>query len=99
MSNLDPVVVSPNEYRLLLDAPEARVVEMRIPPGGSDTEHSHPHEFVYFIHGSKARIHVGDETVELEPPDGHIMEHEPWTHRVENVGDRELLAVVFELKQ
>jgi quercetin dioxygenase-like cupin family protein len=99
MDNLDPVVASPNEYRLLLDTPEARVVEMRLPPGTSDQAHSHPHEYVYFIHGGKARVHVDGATIELDPPDGHIMDHEPWTHRVENIGDREILALIFELKQ
>jgi len=99
MSNLDPVVDSPNEYRLLQETPDARMVEMKLAPGASDTEHSHPHEFVYFVHGSKVRIHTGGETLELDLPDGHVMDHEPWTHRVENIGDRELLAVIFEPKR
>jgi hypothetical protein len=98
MTYIDPVVASPNEYKLLLDTERARIVEMRLPPGVSDHEHSHPHEWVYFVRGSKVMIHVGDEVAELDVPDGHAMHHEPWTHRVENVGDRELVAITFELK-
>lgn len=98
MAYIDPIVASPSEYKLLHDTPEARVVEMRLPPGVIDTEHSHPHEYVYFISGGKARIHVGEERVELDIPDGHVMDHEPWTHRVENIGTTEIHAVIFELK-
>jgi len=97
MAYIDPVVASPDEYRLLLQSGKARIVEMRLPPGTIDTEHSHPDEWVYFIRGGKARIHVGEERVELDIPDGHAMHHEPWTHRVENIGDGEIHAVIFEL--
>jgi hypothetical protein len=52
---------------------------------------------VYFITGGKVRIHLPDgESVELEPPDGHVMKHEPWTHRVENIGDTDIKALLFE---
>jgi len=98
MSYIDPVVASPNEYKLLLDEGGARIVEMRLPPGTIDNEHSHPSEWVYFIRGSKVLVHVGDEKVELDIPDGHVMHHGAWTHRVENIGDRELVAIIFEPK-
>jgi len=96
MAYIDPVVVSPNQYKLLLSGQGARIVEMRVPPGVTDVEHSHPHEYVYFIKGGNVRVHVGDEKVELEIPDGHAMEHEPWTHRVENIGTTEIHAIIFE---
>jgi len=96
MAYIDPVVVSPDHYKLLLAGHGGRIVEMRIPPGASDVEHSHPHEYVYFMRGGKVLVHVGDEKVELDIPDGHAMEHEPWTHRVENIGTTEIHAVIFE---
>jgi len=69
----------------------------RLPAGTSDREHSHPHEMVYFNTGGKVRIHLpGGESVELEIPDGHAMKHEPWTHRVENIGTTDIKAVLFE---
>jgi len=98
MAYIDPVVASPNEYKLLLDTEKARIVEMRLPPGTIDNEHSHPNEWVYFIRGSQVKVHVGDDVVNLDIPDGHVMHHEPWTHRVENVGDQEIHAILFELK-
>lgn len=95
---IDPVDVASQHYRLLQDGTRARMIEMRLAPGERDNEHSHPNEFVYFITGSKARIYVDDDVMELDIPDGMVMEHDPWTHSVENVGDREIVAVIFELK-
>jgi len=50
---VDPVEVSPNEYKTVLEEDGVRVVEMVLPPGVSDTEHSHPTETVYFITGGR----------------------------------------------
>jgi len=97
MEYKDPTNVSPNNYRLLLEDGDYRLVEMSLPAGTSDIEHSHPNEMVYFITGGKVRIHLpGDEPVELELPDGHVMKHEPWTHRVENIGATDIKAILFE---
>ncbi len=95
---IDPVKAASKHYRLLQDGERARMIEMRLPPGARDNEHSHPNEFVYFIKGSKAHIRVGEDLVELDIPDGMVMEHEPWTHSVENVGESDILAIIFELK-
>lgn len=99
MEYIDPISVSPKNYRLLLEDGGFRMVEMWLPAGTSDIEHSHPHEMVYFITGGKARVHLPDgQSVELEIPDGHAMKHEPWTHRVENIGTTNIKAILFERK-
>lgn len=99
MEYKDPIEVSPDNYRLLLEDGDFRMLEMRLPAGTSDIEHSHPHEMVYFVTGSSVRVHLPDgDSVDLEIPDGHAMKHEPWTHRVENTGSRDILAIIFERK-
>jgi mannose-6-phosphate isomerase-like protein (cupin superfamily) len=99
MEYKDPITVAPNNYRLLLEDGDYRLVEMSLAAGTSDIEHSHPNEMVYFITGGKVRIHLpGGESVELEVPDGHAMIHEPWTHRVENIGATNIKAILFERK-
>lgn len=99
MDYIDPIKVSPKNYRLLLEDGDYRMVEMWLPAGTSDIEHSHPHEMVYFIKGGKARIHLpGGESVEMEIPDADVMKHEPWTHRVENIGSTDIKAILFERK-
>ena len=56
MTYIDPIEVSPNNYKQLLERGNVRVVQMTLKAGESDFEHSHPFEMVYFIKGGKARI-------------------------------------------
>ncbi len=98
MTYIDPTEVSANEYKLLWEEGDYRLVDMKLPAGVKDTEHSHPNEVVYFIKGGKVRIYVGGETMEVDIPDGHVMAHEPWTHTVENIGDTDIHAILFERK-
>ena len=98
MTYIDPIEVSPTNYKQLFERGKVRVVEMTLKAGESDIEHSHPFEMVYFIKGGKARIHVGNESVEADIPDGHLMEHEAWTHRVENIGDSDIHAIIVEFQ-
>jgi hypothetical protein len=99
MTYIDPVEVSPKNYRLLLEDGDYRMVEMWLPAGTSDIQHSHPNEMVYFIQGGKVRIHLPDgQFMELDIPDGHAMKHEPWTHTVQNIGPTDIKAVLFERK-
>ena len=98
MAFLDPVKVASENYKLLLENEHGRVLEMKLDPGKIDNEHSHNAETVYFISGGTARVHVGEEVVEMEIPDGHTMWHDAWTHRVENVGDTPIHAIIFEPK-
>ncbi|MBT3499497.1 MAG: cupin domain-containing protein [Gemmatimonadales bacterium] len=96
MAYVDPCDVSPHYYKKLFENEKLRVVEMTLPPGHKDTQHSHPDETVYFISGGKARIYVGDDAMEVDIPDGHVMHHESWTHTVENIGDTTINAIIFE---
>ena len=99
MDYIDPVSASPKEYQLLAQSEAGRMLEMRVAPGTSDQQHSHPSELVYFLSGGKARIHLPNgESMEVEIPDGHVMEHDAWTHRVENIGTTEIHAIIFEPK-
>jgi len=97
MAYIDPTKTSPNNYRLLLENEAVRVLEMSLKAGEKDQQHSHQNETVYFITGSKVRIHLpGGERVEADLPDGHVMWHEAWTHTVENVGSSDIKAIIVE---
>jgi beta-alanine degradation protein BauB len=99
MTYIDPVQVSPRNYRLLLENDSVRVLEMTLRVGERDEPHSHRDETVYFVQGGKARIQVpGGDAADVDLPDGHVMWHEPWTHQVENVGTCDIRAVIVESK-
>ena len=100
MTYIDPVEVSPNNYRTLLENDRVRVLQMDLKAGETDQTHSHPSETVYFVKGSKVKIHLPDGgAAELEIPDGHVMWHEEWTHKVENIGTADILAIIVEDKR
>ena len=97
MAYVDPIQVSPNNYRVLLENDHVRVLEMNLRAGEKDEEHSHPAETVYFITGGKAKIQLPDgQTMEVALPDGHVMWNEAWTHQVENVGESDIRAIIVE---
>jgi mannose-6-phosphate isomerase-like protein (cupin superfamily) len=99
MTYIDPVQVSPANYRLLFENDRVRVLEMNLRAGECDETHSHPAETVYFVSGGQARIHLADGgSAEVDLPDGHVMWHEPWTHQVENVGTSNIRAIIVESK-
>ncbi|HUF09444.1 MAG TPA: hypothetical protein VMO47_09000, partial [Rhodothermales bacterium] len=98
--SMDATVVAPDVYTVIHEDERVRILDMKLPAGVTDGMHSHPDEAVYFIKGSKLRIHLPDgESMEMDVPDGAPLSHEAWTHTVENIGDSLLHAVVFELKE
>ena len=99
MTYIDPVEVSGDNYKLLMENDAVKVLEMTLKAGTSDIEHSHHDETVYFITGGKLKVHMPDGgSAEMEVPDGFVMWHEAWTHRVENVGTTDIKAIIVEPK-
>ena len=97
MTYIDPVQVSPQHYRLLQENDQVRVLEMTLRAGEKDEMLSHPAETVYFVRGSRVRVHLPDGgAAEVEFPDGGVMWHEPWTHQVENIGASPIRAIIVE---
>jgi mannose-6-phosphate isomerase-like protein (cupin superfamily) len=99
MTYIDPVQASPANYKTLLENDHVRVLEMTLKAGDKDQVHSHPSEVAYFVKGGQVKIHLPDgQIMEADIPDGHVMWHEEWTHQVENVGSRDVYAIVVESK-
>ena len=99
MTYIDPCRSPPGHYKLLFENDAVRVLEMSLAAGECDETHSHPAETVYFARGGQARIHLPDGgSAEVDLPDGHVMWHEPWTHRVENMGTSDIRAIIIESK-
>ncbi len=97
MSYIDPIEVSPQDYKVLAENENVRILEMRLKVGESDNMHSHPTMAAYFVQGGKARSTGPDgEIQEMDIPTGAAMFMPAWTHRVENIGDTELHAIYFE---
>ena len=94
---------SPDIYELLTENERVLVLRMTLAPGQSDGLHHHNAETVYFQRGGSLRIEPYDddsfgEAVKATVPDGHVIWHEAWAHRVTNIGDTPVIAIIVEQK-
>ncbi len=56
LTDIDPVSVSPDKYKVLLENNQVRVVEYSIKPGERDQPHTHPPKVSYVVNGGSLRI-------------------------------------------
>jgi beta-alanine degradation protein BauB len=56
----DPVKLSPQYYKVLIDNNEVRVLEYHLTPGEKEPMHSHPRGFVYYLTNAKLKVSFPD---------------------------------------
>ena len=96
----DPVKLSPQYYKVLIDNDEVRVLEYRLEPGEKEPMHSHPRGFVYYLADAKLRVSFPDgKTEESELKAGEAHWRNAITHAVENIGSTEAHIIALELKR
>lgn len=98
--NIDPVAVSPNQFKILLENEHVRVVEYSLKPGEQDIAHTHPAKSSYVVSGGKLEVH-------LENGEAFIADEKAGTaswmnyldkHYVENIGNTTVTIVFTEIK-
>ncbi len=95
----DPVKVSPETTKVLLENDRVRVLDVRVKPGEKEPMHSHPANVVYCLSDSKIKLTYPDgKTEERECKPGVARWSEAVTHASENVGTTEHHLVQVELK-
>lgn len=96
----DPVKLSPQYYKVLLDNDDIRVLEYRLKPGQKEPMHSHPRGVVYYFGDARFKITSPNGTsTESAVTPGQTVWREGVTHASENVGDTEAHALGIELKK
>lgn len=105
--SLDALVAAPDHHKLLFENDRVRVVETRIPPGAFVPVHTHRWpSAIYVVKQSDflRRDADGNQLFDSRtvgpPPSKPTVQ---WTpplppHSVENIGDREILLIITELK-
>src|SRR3981189_1727545 len=94
----DPVKVSPQYYKVLLENDQVRVLEYRLKAGEKEPMHSHPAGVVYVLSDAKPKFSYPDgKTEERAAATGETFWREQITHAVENVGDTEAHAIAIDL--
>ena len=96
----DPVKVSPQYYKVLLENEQVRVLEYRLKPGEKEPTHSHPAGVVYVFNDSTVRSTLTDgKSAESSGKAGDVYWRTPLTHTLENIGNTEAHALAVELKR
>jgi quercetin dioxygenase-like cupin family protein len=95
----DPVKVAPNNYKVLLDNDQVRVIQIEIAPGEIATWHSHPNYVSYALTDGKMEItEKGKAPVVRELKANNAIYEAAVTHMSKNVGTTTMKMILTELK-
>ncbi len=95
----DPVKVAPDQYKVLLENDQVRVLEVHIKPGQKAAMHAHPACVEYFFSDAKAKFMLdGGKSQTRELKAGLVAWSEPEKHASENTGTTEGHVLIVELK-
>ncbi len=98
--NIDPVKVSPDKFKILMENKYVRVVEYSLKPGEKDEWHTHPPKSSYVVSGGKLKVYLENgETLIADEKTGTAS----WMdyvgkHYVENIGSTAVTIVFTEVK-
>jgi len=96
----DPVKLSPQLYKVLLDNDQVRVLEWKLAPGGKEPMHSHRPGIVYEFDSGRFKVTTPDGKSEISQGEaGGVFWRDNTTHAIENVGSTEGHALAVELKK
>jgi len=96
----DPVKLSPNLYKVVLENDQVRVLEYRVKPGDKEPMHSHPAAVVYVFTDGKAKATTPDGKSQIiESKAGETIWSEPVTHAWEYIGPGNGRVLIVELKK
>lgn len=99
-AGIDPVAVSPTNYKVVLENEHVRVVEYGLNPGERDNWHTHPPKVLYILTGGTIRIFLPDSSsFDSEEKAGHaVWGNAVSRHSVQNIGNTPLRTVLVEPK-
>lgn len=93
---------NPDQYKVVAEVPGARLVEMILPPGMTDSPHEHPTHAMYMVSNVKLEIAPVDADGSIgkagpaEVPAGAAPIFPPGAHQVKNVGDKDARVIFVE---
>lgn len=95
----DPVVVSPEFHRVMLENDSVRVLNVRLQPGEKDKMHSHTSSAYFVLSGEKMRFHLDRSQRDGDLKRGSVtLQGAIERHSVENIGESPINFVLFEHK-
>ncbi len=97
---IDPVLVSPHQFEVLIENDHVRVVRYRLSPGENDAWHTHPAKVSVVVTGGTLLISTAEgESFEVMEETGSAS----WMtslgeHFAKNVGDTPVQIILVEVK-
>ncbi|MGE5520671.1 MAG: cupin domain-containing protein [Candidatus Dadabacteria bacterium] len=99
-ATMDPVKVSPANYKLIREKYGIRVLEINYKPGEVSAMHSHPDNVLYLLTDGKAEFTDKSGTKEVvDMKKGTAVIGGPESHGVKNVGNNPIKAYLFEISR
>lgn len=98
--DIDPVKLSPDKFKVLLENEKVRVVEYTLKPGEKDEWHTHPAKSSYVVSGGKLKVFLknGESIIADEKKGTASWMDYVGEHYVENIGDKTVKIVYTEIK-
>ena len=94
----DPMKTSPDQFKVLFENEQVRVLEFTGKAGSKAPMHSHPDHVIYVVAGGKSRFTMPDgKTQEIESKAGEARWTPAGSHASEALSDSK--AILVELKK
>jgi beta-alanine degradation protein BauB len=95
----DPLPIYPQNYHVILENSNVRVLDFMLRKGAKEAMHSHPAHVVYVVTGFRIRFTLADgRTVVRQTKTGDVLYSDAITHASENIGDSDAHGILVELK-
>jgi len=96
----DPLTLYPENYTLLLENDEVRVLEFRLARGATETTHRHPANVAVFLTDVNIRftLPTGETRMRVARA-GEVSYSGPTAHASENVGTADARGIIVEFKR
>jgi quercetin dioxygenase-like cupin family protein len=94
----DPLKTSPDQFKVLFENEQVRVLEFNGKAGSKAPMHAHPDHVVYIVTGGKSRFTAADGKVtEMDGKSGDVRWNAAGSHASEAITDTK--AILVELKK
>jgi quercetin dioxygenase-like cupin family protein len=95
---MDPAVTNADNYKVIFENEQVRVLEYTDAPGDITTPHQHPDSVMYTLSSFRRRLHSGDAHRDVELQAGTVGWLPAQQHHGENIGDSATHVIFVELK-
>jgi quercetin dioxygenase-like cupin family protein len=95
----DPVPLYPENYKVLFENDQVRVLDFKLRKGDTEKAHFHPANVAVFLADFKIRFTLSDGTTRMrEGHPGEVAWSDAIVHSPVNVGDTDAHGILIELK-